>query len=375
MAKRDYYEVLGVSKSASSEEIKTAFRKLAKEHHPDRNKSADDTVFKEINEAYEVLSDPKKRAQYDQFGHDGPQGFAGAGGFSGFSDGFGGVDFDINDIFGSFFKNGASSRSSSSQYETYDIHLRLHLEFIEAIKGVSKNISYDRKITCNKCQGTGAKDPKDVKTCTKCHGRGTTIENVHSLFGTIQQEVECHECEGTGKVANSKCEQCYGKKVINERVNLTVEIPAGTQDNEKLVVSKKGNIINNQEFDLYLHISVKPSKYFAFDGLDIYSETYVDPIKAIVGGVIEVVTTSGIKTIEIPPNTPEGKKFRISGAGIVNKKPNIFSKKNGDFYTTIRYAKPLELTKEEIAYLKNISARTNQSVEYYKNKLLKEVNK
>ncbi|ACI60290.1 molecular chaperone DnaJ [Ureaplasma urealyticum] len=375
MAKRDYYEVLGVSKSASPEEIKTAFRKLAKEHHPDRNKSADDTVFKEINEAYEVLSDPKKRAQYDQFGHDGPQGFAGAGGFSGFSDGFGGVDFDINDIFGSFFKNGASSRSSSSQYETYDIHLRLHLEFIEAIKGVSKNISYDRKITCNKCQGTGAKDPKDVKTCTKCHGRGTTIENVHSLFGTIQQEVECHECEGTGKVANSKCEQCYGKKVINERVNLTVEIPAGTQDNEKLVVSKKGNIINNQEFDLYLHISVKPSKYFAFDGLDIYSETYVDPIKAIVGGVIEVVTTSGIKTIEIPPNTPEGKKFRISGAGIVNKKPNIFSKKNGDFYTTIRYAKPLELTKEEIAYLKNISARTNQSVEYYKNKLLKEVNK
>ena len=322
-----------------------------------------------------MLSDPKKRAQYDQFGHDGPQGFAGAGGFSGFSDGFGGVDFDINDIFGSFFKNGASSRSSSSQYETYDIHLRLHLEFIEAIKGVSKNISYDRKITCNKCQGTGAKDPKDVKTCTKCHGRGTTIENVHSLFGTIQQEVECHECEGTGKVANSKCEQCYGKKVINERVNLTVEIPAGTQDNEKLVVSKKGNIINNQEFDLYLHISVKPSKYFAFDGLDIYSETYVDPIKAIVGGVIEVVTTSGIKTIEIPPNTPEGKKFRISGAGIVNKKPNIFSKKNGDFYTTIRYAKPLELTKEEIAYLKNISARTNQSVEYYKNKLLKEVNK
>lgn len=375
MAKRDYYEVLGVSKSASPEEIKTAFRKLAKEHHPDRNKSADDTVFKEINEAYEVLSDPKKRAQYDQFGHDGPQGFAGAGDFSGFSDGFGGVDFDINDIFGSFFKNGASSRSSSSQYETYDIHLRLHLEFIEAIKGVSKNISYDRKITCNKCQGTGAKDPKDVKTCTKCHGRGTTIENVHSLFGTIQQEVECHECEGTGKVANSKCEQCYGKKVINERVNLTVEIPAGTQDNEKLVVSKKGNIINNQEFDLYLHISVKPSKYFAFDGLDIYSETYVDPIKAIVGGVIEVVTTSGIKTIEIPPNTPEGKKFRISGAGIVNKKPNIFSKKNGDFYTTIRYAKPLELTKEEIAYLKNISARTNQSVEYYKNKLLKEVNK
>lgn len=375
MAKRDYYEVLGVSKSASPEEIKTAFRKLAKEHHPDRNKSADDTVFKEINEAYEVLSDPKKRAQYDQFGHDGPQGFAGAGGFSGFSDGFGGVDFDINDIFGSFFKNGASSRSSSSQYETYDIHLRLHLEFIEAIKGVSKNISYDRKITCNKCQGTGAKDPKDVKTCTKCHGRGTTIENVHSLFGTIQQEVECHECEGTGKVANSKCEQCYGKKVINERVNLTVEIPAGTQDNEKLVVSKKGNIINNQEFDLYLNISVKPSKYFAFDGLDIYSETYVDPIKAIVGGVIEVVTTSGIKTIEIPPNTPEGKKFRISGAGIVNKKPNIFSKKNGDFYTTIRYAKPLELTKEEIAYLKNISARTNQSVEYYKNKLLKEVNK
>lgn len=375
MAKRDYYEILGVSKSATPEEIKAAFRKLAKEHHPDRNKSANDTLFKEINEAYEVLSDSKKRVQYDQFGHDGPQGFSSASGFSGFSGGFGGVDFDINDIFGSFFNNASSSHNSSNQYETYDIHLRLHLDFMEAVNGISKNINYDRKITCHKCQGTGAKDPKDVKICTKCHGRGTSIENVHSLFGTIQQEVECHECEGTGKVASSKCEQCYGKKVINERVNLTVEIPAGTREGEKLLVSKKGNIVNNQEFDLYLHISVKPSKYFALDGLDIYSETYIDPIKAIVGGIIEVVTINGIKTIEIPSNTPEGKKFRISGSGIVNKKSNIFGKKNGDFYTTIRYAKPVELSKDEIAYLKNISTRTNQNVEYYKNKVLKEISK
>ncbi|AJQ45450.1 molecular chaperone DnaJ [Ureaplasma diversum] len=368
MAKRDYYEVLGVSKNATDAEIKSAFRKLAKEYHPDKNKGADaEEKFKEINEAYEVLSDANKRAHYDQFGHSDFNQFQNGAGFGGF-DGFGSM---FDDIFGSFF-NGGSGFANQAQSNVDDINLGLRISFIESVKGCSKKIKFNRHVDCTACNGVGSKDPNDVIICTSCQGRGRKVKIVRTPFGEMKQEKACSSCKGEGKSFKSKCETCKAKKLMVESVELTVEIASGVDDGEVLVVKNKGNVIKGQRTDLYLHIQIERSRYFERHGLDIYSETIIDPILAIIGGTVEVVTTNGIKTIIIPPNTPVGKRFKISGAGIESKN-NRLLKKRGDFYTTINYAKPVNLTEQEKAFLKELTKKTNHEVEEHRNTLLKEI--
>lgn len=365
MAKRDYYEILGISKNATDAEIKSAFRKLAKEYHPDKNKGSDaEEKFKEINEAYEVLSDANKRAHYDQFGHSDFNQHQSGSGFDGFGSMFG-------DIFETFF-NGGSSFRSQRQEVNEDVNLRLRISFMEAVKGCSKKIKYDRYVDCNTCHGYGTKDPNDQIICNSCQGRGRTVKVARTPFGEMKQEVMCSSCKGEGKIFKSKCESCKAKKFVVESVELTVEIASGVSNGEVLIVREKGNVIKNQRSHLYLHIEIAPSPYFERDGLDIYSETVIDPILAIIGGTVEVVTTNGIKTIVIPPNTPVGKRFKISGAGIESKGARLL-KKHGDFYTTIVYAKPVNLTEQEKSFLKEIIKKNNLEVEEYKNKLLKEI--
>lgn len=371
MSKRDYYEVLGISKNASQDEIKSAFRKLAKQYHPDRNKEPDaEAKFKEVNEAYEVLSDENKRANYDRFGHNGPNmGSQNAqGGFGNFG-GFNFGDF-FNGMFNGSFGGGFTNSHYDDDEEDNDINLQINIDFMESIKGVSKSFEYSRNIDCNQCKGYGTKNPNDVKTCPDCGGRGFRVQN----FMGFQQQVGCRTCSGHGKVATSKCDKCKGAAKTKEKVSLKIDIEPGTLHGERLVVRGKGHIIKQKAYDLYLHIAVRKSKNFATNGLDVYGQTLIDPILAIVGGTVEVVTPYGIKTIIIPPKTKEGEKFRISGQGIVNKKNNIFNKKAGDFYTTIIYAKPKNLTKEEEEFLKQMTTKENPDVEQYKKSVLKEIN-
>ena len=254
MAKRDYYEVLGVSKTATDDEIKKAYRGLAKKYHPDVCKEADaEAKFKEVQEAYEVLSDSTKRQQYDQFGHDGPMG--GAGGFGGFD--FGGGGFGgFEDIFSSFF-GGGRTQSSTGPKRGRNLKTSITLTFEEAAFGVEKEITLNKLDTCKDCSGTGAMSGKDIETCPKCHGRGKVLVEQNSFFGRIQTEAVCPHCNGKGKTIKNKCTSCHGEGRIKTVSKLKVRIPSGVEDEQTLTVSGKGEAGPNggMNGDLYPRLS------------------------------------------------------------------------------------------------------------------------
>ncbi|WP_031489336.1 DnaJ C-terminal domain-containing protein [Ureaplasma canigenitalium] len=369
---KDYYEVLGISRNATEEDIKKAYRKLSKQYHPDLNPSKDaEEKMKEINQAYDVLKDPKKRSNYDQFGseHDQHAGFNSQGGFGGFGD-FG--SFDFGDVFSSFF--GQDNGGYRETYVDGTINLRVGIDLLESILGTSKTISYDRVVSCSSCNGSGVKNPNDVKTCTGCNGSGHTNNVINTPFGRMQQTVTCRVCNGRGKIYKDPCPVCKGNRQSKENVKLTIEIPQGTIDGEKLMVSNRGNVINGKSYNLYIFIEVKSHKYFAIDGLNIHTRTKIDPILAIVGGEIDVITPYGKKCIKIPPRTPNGKIFKISGEGLKRVKPSPIShKKTGDFYTTIEYATPNTYTKDELNLLKKLSLIENTEVSNYNENVTREV--
>lgn len=378
--KRDYYEVLGVNKSATSDEIKKAFRNLAKKYHPDVNKSPDaEEKFKEINEAYEVLSDNQKRQAYDQFGHNGPQGFqGGAGGFAGFE--FGGMgDFDdlINQMFGGFTGRGSRQQYHNSRNEVNpDIELVIKINFIDAIKGVDKKISYMRKKNCSACNGTGSEDKSGSQECPTCHGNGYVIRETRTMFGMMRSEQVCSTCDGTGTVIKNKCKKCKGKKLIDEEVTLTISIPAGIDQGDKLTVSNRGNEVGKSIGNLYLYVDIANSKYFQRVGNDIHMIAYVDPLVAIVGGKSKVVTPYGEIEVDIPANTRHDDKIKISGYGVKSeRKKSLFSSSTGNLVLTIKFAKPNSLTKSDVEAIKKIisSSPKNQDVVDWNNKLLKEI--
>ena len=344
--KRDYYEVLGVSKTATEEEIKKAYRSLAKKYHPDLNpdnKEAEEK-FKEVNEAYETLSDPTKRSQYDQFGHAGPQQFGG-GAYGGGFDGFGG----INDIFEAFFGGGArrggSASSSNRPRQGDDIEQTVTIDFMESINGCKREIKVNVEEECSSCGGTGAFSKKDINVCGRCHGRGSVIVEQNSLFGRIQTQTTCPKCGGRGQDITRKCEKCSGKGRSRKTKDITVNIPAGISDGMSMRLEGKGHAGYNggPNGDLYVNVRVRAHKEFKRDGDDIFLQIPISFTQAALGDSIEIPTVYGNVTLKIPAGTQSHTKFRLKGKGA----KNVRSSSYGDQYVTVVVEVPTNLSNEE----------------------------
>ena len=364
MAKRDYYEVLGVSKTATDDEIKKAYRGLAKKYHPDVCKEPDaEAKFKEVQEAYEVLSDSTKRQQYDQFGHEGPMG--GAGGFDGFNfgGGFGGFD----DIFSSFF-GGGRSQANTGPKRGRNIKTSITLTFEEAAFGVEKEITLNKLDTCKDCSGTGAMSGKDIETCPKCHGRGKVIVEQNSFFGRIQTEAVCPNCNGKGKTIKNKCTTCHGEGRIKTVSKIKVRIPSGVEDEQTLTVSGRGEAGPNggMNGDLYININVKPHDLFERDGVHLYLEMPITFSQAALGDSIEVPTLDGKCILKVPSGTQTGTKFRIPGKGIKNARTG----ETGNLYVVVKLITPTKLSNEQKDLFKKL-IKTNEKNESIFDKIKK----
>lgn len=334
MANKDYYASLGLQKGASDEEIKKAFRKLAIKYHPDKNqgnKEAEDK-FKEINEAYQVLSDPEKKARYDQFG---TADFDGSGFGSG---GFGGFDFSdmggFGDIFDSFFGGGGgSSRRRNGPQRGADLEYTVNLTFEEAIFGVEKEISINRSETCDSCKGSGAKTGTSAKTCPTCNGQGQVRVQRQTPLGSFVSTSTCSTCGGSGKVIDDPCTTCHGKGNVRKNRKITVNIPAGVDTGNVMPLRGQGDHGTNDgpPGDLYVRINVASSKKFTRKGNDIYIDTHISMGKAALGTEITVATVDGDVKYTIPAGTQSGTLFRLKGKGV----PRVNSSGRGDQYVKV----------------------------------------
>lgn len=339
--KRDYYEVLGVSKSATPDEIKKAYRKLAMKYHPDRNhEPGAEDKFKEINEAYEVLSDEKKRATYDQFGHAGMDGAFGQGG--GFTD-FG----DLGDIFGSFFGGGfgggGSRRSSNQPRQGQDRYMQMRIDFMDSIFGKTETISLDVDETCKHCNGSGAESPSDVQTCPTCHGSGYVMSQQRTPFGVIQQQSVCPDCHGTGKKVTHACSHCHGKGYEHRRVKLDIKIPAGIQSGQQIRIPQKGERGSNggPNGDLYIEIMVAPHPTFKREDNNIFIKVPISSIDATIGCTIQVPTVYGDVELKIPEGTQPNTKFRLKGKGVKSRSGE------GDEFVEVQVEIPRKVSRRE----------------------------
>ena len=365
--KRDYYEVLGVSKGASDDEIKKAFRKLAKQYHPDLHPDDKDAEakFKEVNEAYEVLSDPSKKAKYDQFGFAGvdPNYGAGAGGRGGFG-GFGGFG-DMGDIFDSIFGafGGGSRQNPNAPRRGSDIEVGAAISFMEACKGVSKTIKVNRLQKCPDCGGSGAAAGSSVKTCPDCNGKGTVNISQQSLFGMVRQTVKCSRCGGRGKIVDTPCKKCSGKGMVKMAEEKEVNIPAGIDDGQQLRVGGGGNCGANggPNGDLYITVTVRPDPIFERDGYDVWTDIPLTYGQAALGDEIVVPTIDGKVKYTVPEGTQAGTVFRLKGKGI--KKVNRNDR--GDHYVKVYVEIPKNLSKEQKKALKEFE-QTLETKNYQK---------
>lgn len=345
MEKRDYYEVLGVSKNASDDEIKSAFRKLAKKYHPDINKDPDAPAkFKEAQEAYAVLSDKDKRSKYDQFGHaafDQAQGgFGGAGGFD-FSD----FDINLDDILGNMFGGGfgySSRGRGSRKTRGNDLLREVRLSFEEAIFGCEKDLKIDVNEKCPECDGEGG---FEKATCSKCHGSGTVTSEQRTLFGTFMTKTTCSNCGGTGNTYRRKCTRCRGEGTIRQSKTITVKVPSGIDNGMRLRLSGKGEASPNggENGDLYLEFHVDSHNYFERDGDDIILEVPLNVAEAALGCKKDIRTISSIITLAVPAGTETGDKQRIKGKGIKNASTG----KTGDMYIIFKVVMPTKLSREQ----------------------------
>lgn len=359
MAKRDYYEALGVTKEASADELKKAYRRKAVEYHPDKQ-GGDEAKFKEINEAYEVLKDSQKRQRYDQFGHAGVGSSAASDGGNPFA-GFGGQGQDIHfdfgdlglgDILGSFFGGGGQQRGQR-QTRGNDIETTIELDFKQAIFGAKKELNFRLEDTCSHCKGTTAEPGHELKTCDTCKGNGQVIREMRTVFGNIQQQAICTTCKGTGKVPEKVCTVCRGKgtEKTNQKVNL--KVPAGIDDGATIRLREHGEAIaNGPKGDLYVHIRVKPHKKFTREGELILSEEHVDMVEAALGTEIEVETVDGMVKMKVPAGTQSGSDFKLSDHGV----PKIRSDKRGAHIVTITVDTPTKISKEQAELLKKFKA-------------------
>ncbi len=355
MTKRDYYEILGVSKAASPDEIKKAYRRLAVQYHPDKQ-GGDEAKFKEINEAYEVLRDSSKRQRYDQFGHAGVGG-NGAGAGSPF-EGFGGqgqnIHFDfgdlgLGDIFSSFFGQDFSSGGRRSrQPRGRDVAVEIELGFEEAVFGGERTLRLELKDTCPHCRGSGAEPGYEIKTCPTCKGSGQQVRVVNSMFGAIQQAVECPTCQGRGRVPEKKCTLCGGSGVRRSQQDIRLKIPAGIDDGATIRLQGRGEAPEvpgtaGSKGDLYVNVRVKPHKKFTREGDIILSSEHIGMVDAALGCEIDVDTVDGVVRMRIPPGTQSGTDFKLSGHGV----PRLRGSGRGDHIVTIHVNTPTRLTKQQ----------------------------
>ena len=344
--KRDYYEVLGVDRSADESAIKKAYRSLAKKYHPDMNPGDAEAEknFKEVNEAYAVLSDPDKKAKHDQYGHAAFE--AGGGGYGDFS-GFGGMDFDISDIFSSFFGGGmgGSGGGRRGPVRGDDINVRITLDFEEAVFGVKKEISYQRVQKCGECSGTGAAKGTSPKTCSTCGGSGRVRVQQRTPLGIMQTQKTCDACRGTGKIVEKTCDACRGNGYVRTTKKLEVTIPAGIDDGQRIVLSGQGSDGRDggPAGDLYILVSVRPHRMFERDGSDVYCEVPISFTEAALGAEIDIPTLEGSEKYEIPEGTQTGTTFTLRQKGI----PVVNSKNRGSLHITVKVEVPKDLNGEQ----------------------------
>ncbi len=347
MAKKDFYDTLGVDKSASGEDIKKAYRQLAKKYHPDINK-ADDAAqnFKDVNEAYQVLSDDQKRSQYDQFGHAAFDGGAGGGaGYGGGFSGFGGFD-GFSDIFDSFFGGGGGGRSRrNGPMRGSDVEVQMRIDFEEAAFGAKKNIKITRKENCDACEGTGAKKGTNVKTCETCGGNGQVRQAQRSILGMIENIVTCPKCGGSGKQIETPCNSCGGAGRINKQQTISVNIPAGIDNGQILTLSGQGEagIRGGGPGDLHVHILVKPHKRFVRDGYNLKLDMDISFAQAALGCELEIPTLEETIKYTIPPGTQTATTFRLRNQGI----KYLRTDKKGDLFIKVNVVVPKKLTDEQ----------------------------
>jgi molecular chaperone DnaJ len=360
MSKRDYYDVLGVGKTASDDEIKKAFRKKAIEHHPDKA-GGDESKFKELNEAYEVLKDDRKRQRYDQFGHagvgtsassDGGNPYAGFGGGQNGNFDFG--DLGLGDIFGSFFGGGQQRQQQS---RGRDVETSVDLTFEEGIFGKEQKIKIAIDDVCEHCKGTTAEPGHDLKTCETCKGSGQVMRVTRTVFGDIQQATVCHSCKGSGKIPEKECTVCHGKGTARKEQTINLKIPAGIDDGATIRLREQGEAIaRGSKGDLYVHIRVKPHKNFTREGDLILSEVKVPMVDAALGTEIEVATVDGPIRMKVPAGTQSGTDFKLSSHGV----PHMRGNSRGAHIVTVIVVTPTKLSKHQQELLKEFKSKSTK---------------
>ncbi|WP_434797218.1 molecular chaperone DnaJ [Terrisporobacter vanillatitrophus] len=362
--KRDYYDVLGVGKSSDAAEIKKAYRKLAMKYHPDKNpdnKEAEEK-FKEINEAYEVLSDETKRKNYDQFGHEGVngQGFGGAGGFGG--QGFGGFDDIFGDIFGDMFGGGfGGGRPRRRGPERgADIRQRINISFEEAAFGKKVQVKINRSEECEECHGSGAKPGTSKKTCPTCNGSGQVQSVQRTPFGNIASTRTCSTCNGEGEVIDSPCNKCHGKGSIRKTKTIEVDVPAGIDEGQMIKLSGQGELgtRGGPRGDLYIEISVNAHQLFTREGYDVYLEMPITFAQATLGDDIQVPTLDGKVQYQVPEGTQTGTVFRLKGKGI----PKLRTTVRGDQYVKVTVEIPKKLNDKQKELVRQFAKECGEEV-------------
>ena len=340
MNNTEYYDRLGVSKDASQDEIKRAYRKMSKKYHPDINKEPGaEEKYKEVQEAYETLSDDQKRAAYDQYGPDGANaGFGGQGGFGGFDGGAGFGGFE--DIFSSFFGGGAT-RNPNAPRQGDDLQYRVNLTFEEAVFGAEKEVHYNREATCKTCSGSGAKPGTSPVTCGRCHGQGVINVDTQTPLGMMRRQVTCDVCHGTGQEIKEPCQTCHGTGHEKQSHKVSVKIPAGVETGQQIRLAGQGEAgFNGGPYgDLFVIINVNPSDKFTRDGSTIYYTLNISFVQAALGDTVEVPTVHGNVEMTIPAGTQTGKTFRLKGKGA----PRLRGGSQGDQHVTVKIVTPTKL--------------------------------
>lgn len=359
---KDYYKILGVEKGASKDEIKKAFRKLAHKYHPDK-KTGDETKFKEVNEAYQVLSDETKRQQYDQYGStfDQQGGFGGGATWDDFmraaqgGGGFGGgnVNFDFGDIFGDIF-GGGGSRGRSRRSRGSDIQVDVEIDFKDVITGIEKEVVLTKNNNCATCSGTGAEPASEMATCATCNGQGQVQRVQRTILGAMQTVVTCPDCAGQGKTPKVKCKECRGTGIDRTRSEYTVKIPAGIDDGQSIRLSGKGESagVGGDPGDLYVVVHVRPDERFIRSGYDIHTQVEISYTQAVLGDTIKIETVDGEKKLVIPQGTVSGQKIRLKGLGV----PHLRGNSRGDQYVTAIIEVPKKVSRKAKKLLQELDS-------------------
>ncbi len=350
---QDYYKTLGIDKSASKDDVKKAFRKLAAQYHPDK-KTGDEAKFKEISEAYAVLGDEKKRAEYDTYGQSYASG-AGQGGFGGFnwSDfqqaaGGQGFEFDLGDMFGDMFGGG---QRQSRQHRGRDISIDIELSFEDAIFGTKRSILITKNATCDTCHGDGAKPGTEMKTCETCNGQGRVREVRNTFMGQVQTVRECNICNGSGKIPKERCGVCAGSGIVRKQEEIDINVPAGIENGEMIRMSGRGEAVSGgQPGDLYIKIHVKPHARIRREGINLYSDLHIKLTDALLGTTYKVATLDGAMEIKIPAGIKHGELLRIKGKGVPHQNSR------GDFMVKVQIDLPQKLSRKAKKLIEDLKA-------------------